>query len=211
MAPIKMTRGMANYLVREAHGMYRSRDEKIVVGDSAVLLPGTLMGALTAGAAVATAVAGNTGNATVGTITVGANALPGTYTVVFTSATEYQLRNMAGDTLATGTAGSALTGGPLAFTITAGATAMEAGDSFEIGVTATPGALKRLNLSGSDGTQTFAGILMEEVGINEVVARTITTRDAEVNAAHLIYPAGATAAQIATQNAAMVAKGIILR
>lgn len=59
------------------------------------------------------------------------------------------------------------------------------------------------------GAQTIAGILFEAaIG---TVKRTIVTRDAEVNGAHLIYQASADAAAKATANAALKALGIIVR
>ena len=62
---------------------------------------------------------------------------------------------------------------------------------------------------GSDGSQTVSGILWEAaVG---TVKKTVVTRDAEVNGAHLIYQAGADAAAKATANAALKALGIIVR
>lgn len=62
---------------------------------------------------------------------------------------------------------------------------------------------------GSDGSQTIAGILWEAaIG---TVKKTIVTRDAEVNGAHLVYQAGANDAAKATANAALKALGIIVR
>lgn len=211
MAPVKMIRGMAAYLVSEANGMYRSRDEGVAVGDANPTLAGTIVGRLTAGAATAVATAGNVGNPTMGAVTVNPSAVAGVYTVVFTSPTAFDLRAPSGDVLASGVAGTAVAGQPLGFTVTAGATAAEAGDSFNITVTATVGAFKRHTIGASDGTQTVAGILMESLEANEVADRTITTRDCEVNEAHLVYPAAATAAQRATINTALRALGIIVR
>lgn len=65
------------------------------------------------------------------------------------------------------------------------------------------------NPAGSDGSQTIAGILFEAaVG---TVKKTVITRDAEVNGAHLIYQVGANDAAKATANAALKALGIIVR
>lgn len=121
MAQLNENRGTANFLVSEANGMYRSRDEGTVAAGSAPgLLAGTILGKLTAG---------------------------GNY------------------------------------------------------VAYDPAA--------STGAQTIAGILFEAaVG---TVKRTIVTRDAEVNGAHLIYQSGANAAAKATANAALKALGLIVR
>lgn len=62
----------------------------------------------------------------------------------------------------------------------------------------------------SDGSQTPAAILYEEVPTGAVDhIRTLTVRDCEVNAAHLIYPAGADATAKAAINAGLATLGII--
>lgn len=121
MAQLNETRGTANFLVSEANGMYRSRDEgTVAAGTAPGLIAGTILGKLTAG---------------------------GNY------------------------------------------------------VRYDPGA--------NTGAEGIAGILFEAaVG---TVKRTVVTRDAEVNGAHLIYQAGANAAAKATANAALKALGIIVR
>ena len=63
--------------------------------------------------------------------------------------------------------------------------------------------------AASSGAQTIAGILWEAaIG---TVKKTVVTRDAEVNGAHLIYQSGANDAAKATANAALKALGIIVR
>lgn len=63
--------------------------------------------------------------------------------------------------------------------------------------------------AANTGAQTIAGILWEAaVG---TVKKTVVTRDAEVNGAHLVYQAGADATAKATANAALKALGIIVR
>lgn len=121
MPTMNEVRGTANFLVMEANGMYRSRDEGVVAAGAAPgLAAGTILGKLTAG---------------------------GNY------------------------------------------------------VTYDPGA--------ATGAQTIAAILFEAaVG---TIKRTVVTRDAEVNGAHLIYQAGANDAAKATANAALAALGIIVR
>ena len=121
MAQLNEMRGTANFLVSEANGMYRSRDEVTVAAGAAPgLLAGTILGKLTAG-------------------------------------------------------GNYVAYDPLAAT----------------------------------GAEDIAGILFEAaVG---TVKRTVVTRDAEVNGAHLIYQDGADDAAKATANAALAALGIIVR
>ena len=124
MAPIVNRPVTTNYLVSEASGMYRSRDEATVTNTSstATLLPGTLLGRLTA-----------------------------------------------------------------------------------------TGVFVRHTLGASDGSQTVAGILFEEVAPSSTKERTVTRRDCEVAGSHLIYATGSTEAQINTANAALLALGIVVR
>lgn len=121
MATLTDHRGTANFLISEASGMYRSRDEVVVAaGATPGLLAGTILGKLTAG-----------------------------------------------------------------------------------------GNYVRYDPAASTGAQTIAGILFEDaVG---TVKKTVVTRDAEVNGAHLIYQTGANDAAKATANAALKALGIIVR
>jgi phage protein U len=204
--------GTANYLVSEANGMYRSRDEADVLNPTNdILLPGSLLGRISTGAASAAAQVGNTGNATVGAITVASAAVVGVYVVEFLTATTFSVALPGGALLANGATGVAYSQGGLSFTITAGGTPMVAGDGFNITVTKAPGDFARHNLGASDGSETVAGILYEEVAPQTTALRAITRRDCEVNGAHLIYSAGATAGQIATANAALLALGIVVR
>lgn len=95
-----------------------------------------LTGQFTAGAGVA---GSNTGNATMGTPTAADNAAIGTFTVIFTAATTFYVVNPDGVRLKDGETGVAYLD-QIGFEITAGLTAMVAGDSFTVPVTlsATP-------------------------------------------------------------------------
>lgn len=213
MAPIAKRPGTANYLVSEAKNLYRSRDAGTVINESAtdILLPGSLLGRLTTGTAAATADSGNTGNPTVGTITVTSEALIGAYVLTFLTATTFSVARPDGALLANGATGVAYDQGGLGFTVTAGATPAVEGDAFTIAVSQRVGDYTRHTLGASDGSQTVAGILFEEVAPGATEERTVTRRDCEVNGPHLIYAAGSTAAQIDTANAALLALGIVVR
>jgi hypothetical protein len=75
---------------------------------------------------------GNTGNGTMGAVTV-TSAAVGAYTVTFTSATAFNVTGPAGS-VGSGTTGTLFNTGGLSFTITAGATPFVAGDGFTITV-----------------------------------------------------------------------------
>lgn len=209
----RMNYGTAHYLVSEAANIYRSREKGIISGlSSAVILAGTIVGVLSASASTTAANSGNTGNATVGTVTVTAPADVGVYTVDFTAATAFEVRHPNGTLIGTGATGTAFTNGGLSFTITAGVTPMVDGDGFTITVTKVIGNYVPLALGTSDGSQTVKGILFEDVPAGvEDQERTFTVRDSEVVREQLHYPAGATDGNKATIDAALVALGIIPR
>lgn len=210
MATLYENRGTANFLVSEANGMYRSRDEGVVeAGADPGLLAGRILGRKTLGAATAAAKSGgNTGNATISAVTLGPGAKPGVYKVRHTAATAFDVIDPDGFKLQSGATGTAYAD-DLGFTVTAGGTPMVAGDGFDITVAEGNGNFVAYDPTAANGAQTIAGILFEAaVG---TVKRTIVTRDAEVNGAHLIYQNGANDAAKATANAALKALGIIVR
>jgi hypothetical protein len=209
MTQLDETRGTAAFLVSEANGAYRSRDEgTVAAGSSPGLLAGTILGRTTIGAATAEAKDGNTGNATISAVTVGGGAKVGVYQVVFTAATTFDVIDPDGFKLPSGKTATAYAD-DLGFTITAGGTAMVAGDGFDITVAAGNGNYVAYDPDATTGAQTVAGILFEDaVG---TVKKTVVTRDAEVNGAHLIYQDDADATAKATANAALAALGIIVR
>jgi hypothetical protein len=92
--------------------------------------------------------AGNTGNGTIGAVTVTGASNPsiGDYIATFTSATAFTVTDPRGETIGSGTAGTAFSAGGLGFTITSGGTAFAAGDEFIISV----GALLVGTLAGFD-------------------------------------------------------------
>lgn len=127
------------FLVSEANG-HLSRDQVTLVSGTNYLA-GMVLGKITTGATATSAAMGtNTGNGTMGAVTL--TTVPtqiGTYDVTFTAATAFTVTAPNGAT-ATGSTGSAFSGLGLGFTITAGSTAMVAGDGFDIVTTAKVGA-----------------------------------------------------------------------
>lgn len=92
---------------------------------------------ITPAATVASAAGGgNTGNGTLGTLSVTAGAAQaGAYTVKFTAATVFSVFDPNGRELLGGVTGAAYTDAGITFTITAGGTAFVAGDTFTVTVT----------------------------------------------------------------------------
>ena len=77
----------------------------------------------------------NTGNGTIGSLSATAATIAGSWKVVFTGATTFGVFDPNGVERTNGTTGTAYTNDGLSFTITAGATAFVANDSFTVAVT----------------------------------------------------------------------------
>lgn len=125
------------------------------------LLMYTLLGAKsqTSGMTVTEAAkAGNTGNATMALATPAqlANAQPGIYTVVFSSATAFTVYDPKGDDLGVGVNGTAFAN-QIGFTTTAGGTPMVAGDTLLVTVApAVPMSASEAAFGGNVGNATLA-------------------------------------------------------
>lgn len=95
------------------------------------------------GTAVAAAVAGNTGNGTMGAVTVSAGAKAGVYRLTIVepaaNAGTFVVEDPDGVIVGSGTVAVAFSAGGLAFTLADGATDFASGDAFTITVTLTAG------------------------------------------------------------------------
>lgn len=187
----------ANFLIWDH--LYQSREEGIVDTEVA-LLPGSfLTKAATQGTAVGVAGAGNTGNGTIGAATVAASGKTGAYTATFTSATAFTVRDPAGTTVATGTAGTAFNN-QIGFTITAGSTAFVAGDVFTINVDVTEfNYVAATSAAAIDGIL-FEGVTEADLDLGRQLKRTAIVRDAEVQLSGLVLGAFNQSAVIARLN-----------
>lgn len=186
MAIVNDTFRTAEFLVSEANG-YRSRDEVTVLTTPA-LVAGTLLGKITVGTATGAAQAGNTGNATIGAVTVGTKAKPGVYIVEFTAATTFIVLDPDGVVVGNGVTGTAFTvSDHIDFTVTAGGTPMVVGDGFNVTVAAGSGKYAPYAAAGTNGTAVVAGILYEGVDASFDDVAAIVNRDAEVALAALTY------------------------
>lgn len=202
--------GAGHYIVSESNG-YRSREQSFIASGSGVLKPGAVLGKVATGAATAEANGGNTGNATMSEVTLKAGAKAGVYTVTFTAATKFDVHDPDGFKIKSGTTGTAYSD-DLGFTITAGGTAMVAGDGFTISV--VPGAAKYapFDPSKSDGSEVAAAVLYEGCDATDAdVRRTVTVRDTEVHAAVLIWGEDVTDSQKSTALADLAKSGIVGR
>lgn len=208
MATKTQTYAPGEFLVED--DIWYSRQE-IVVTSGQNLAAGTVLGTVTkAAGAGGVADGGNTGNATVGSITIGDNATPGAHIITALTATTFSVVDPSGLNLGTATAGTAFVGGGLTFTITAGGTPMVAGDFFTL--TVTGGGMSAWNPANSDGSETVAGILLYAVDATDAaLPGAAVVRKAMVNPAELTYYSGATEGAKANALDGLATLGIVTR
>jgi hypothetical protein len=168
-------------------------DKKLVtevaatVTGAAPLKRGQVLGLMSSGAVGApVAKAGNTGNAVISAITKGPNYQPGTYAIVYSSATAYTLKDPFGNVVASGVNGP-FTSTHLNFTATAGTTPMVAGDTIFVTVALGTGPYKALTSGASDGSQTASAILADDVDPSAGDQRAGIYLSGEFNQRAIIY------------------------
>lgn len=184
---------------------YLSRDTVTVTQTGTALKSGTVLGQVTLGTATSAAKSGNTGNGTMGAVTVGAGALPGAYRLTIiepgTNVGNFTLENPLGEPLNSGVVGTAYSNGGLSFTLADGSTDFAAGDQFLITVAAGSGKYKARSDAATDGSAVAAAILYTELpaqtGDFKAVA---TTRIAEVSSVKLVGSNAAAVAALATKH-----------
>ncbi len=145
---------------------------------------GTVLGrTLVSGAAAAVAGASNTGNGTMGSITVSAHAIPGVYTLRITAASSnagaFELLNANGSVVGTCNVASAFVGAGLAFTLADGATDFAVGDTFTITVSGTE-KWKIVENTASDGSAIARGVYIGTAAGGNVDATIAATTDTNV-------------------------------
>lgn len=118
-------------------GMFTREPGFLQAGMGVAIAGLVLASVLTGGVAAAAPLGANTGNGTFGAIAATAAAKPGVYVVEFDDATHFIVNDPAGIMVGHGTTGVPYVAGGLSFTITAGANAFVAADSFTITVTGT--------------------------------------------------------------------------
>lgn len=196
----------------ETNGSRYSRDNIVIAKGSGQLITGTVLGLLAVGAALASLEVDNTGNGTIAAGAVGAGAQIGTYRIVFTSDTAFNVTDPSGDAVGSGTVGTAFNTGGVAFTITAGATAFAAGDEGAITIDPGSGKYVPFDPAGSGGAEVAKGILVEDVDAtdaNKDVAGAAVVRHAHIAPSGLTFKVAATEAQQAAALASLRSQGIL--
>lgn len=161
--------------------------------------------------------AGNTGNATMGTITpTGYAAQAGIYRVTFIKANTnlgtFVVEDPAGRPVGHGVVGSAFAGGGISFTIADGATDFVEGDQFQVTVSVPTLKYAPIALGDVTGLAVARAIAWDYTDVSSVdKAGTIVARLAEVNSSELVWPTGMSAAAKTTALAQLASQHIIAR
>ena len=195
----------------------RASREEITVLSGQNLKAGHVVGKVTLGAATPAAVAGNTGNGTIGAVTVGLGAKVGVYNLVCiepaTNAGKFTVEDPDGVMIGVATVAVAFSAGGLGFTIADGATDFVSGDAFTITVAAGSGKYKEYNPANTDGSAVVAGVLFDAVDASAADKKgvVIARGPVVVNAGELQWFTGASAGQKTTGRAGLTSLGIISR
>jgi len=144
-----------------------SLDVVTLDASAAALKAGTVLGKIAASSATSAAKSGgNTGNGSMGSITVGTGAQAGVYKLRITKAAanagDFQLIDPQGDVVGVGTVAVAFNNGGLAFTLADGATDFAVGDGFDITVTGS-GKYVAYSNAATNGSEVASAILKDNV------------------------------------------------
>ena len=169
-----------------------------IVVNSGVLARGTVLGQLTS-YSLESATGTNTGNGTIGSVSPGSAVKLGVYTLTATAATTFQVTDPEGNVLAEeATVGTAFASTDIDFTLTAGSTAFVAGDSFTVTVIDSIGNFIECVKTATDGSQTPAGVLTDDVDASAGPVGSGAYIAGEFNARALIYDTSWTIAALRT-------------
>ena len=161
---------------------------------------GTVMGQKTSNTATAVAKAGNTGNGTASAVTVGNLAsLGGTWLLVYTSATAFNVVNPSGVEVGQGVNGTntlLATDNQIGVTMTAGGTAFVAGDQVLIKVAVGNGQFVPSVPTATDGSQIPVAILADIVDPSGGAVNAGFYQTGEFNQNAITYDAGWTVASL---------------
>jgi hypothetical protein len=200
------------HLVSEGEGTI-SRDV-VTIASGYTLVAGTVLGKIR-GTASSAALGSNTGNGTMGAVTLGAGAMEGDYTLTIiepgTDVGKFMVEDPLGREVGHGTVASAYTGGGLAFTLADGATDFVAGDSFKITVAAGT-KCGPFDPAATDGREAAIGVLYDDCDAASADTSAVAhTRFCEVASSKLTWYATTSAPQKTAALAQLAALGVIAR
>lgn len=189
-----------DWLVHELDCMLYRREGTIASG-AGVCTTGMVLGKVASAAAVAVALGGNTGDATIAmdATATAAGVKPGVYAVtVIDPAADggtLQVEGPDGVVIGTGVVGT-LFDDVVRFTVTDGATDLVAGDQFAITVAEGSGEYVPIDFAAIDGSQNAAAILLNGVDATSAAKRTaILIGEAQIVENQITWPSGATSNQ----------------
>jgi hypothetical protein len=163
---------------------------------SGTLALGAIVGLVLNATPVGAAVAGNTGNGTIGTLSLGTNARAGVYRAVCiepaANGGTFAIEDPDGVQIGRVNVGAAATG-PVIFTIADGATDFVAGDAFTITVAAT-GAVLRCAAAATDGSSRPHGIVAMAADASLAATEVLVYERGEFDEGQLSIGAGLTVA-----------------
>lgn len=212
VTPLTERRHDGGYVVYEPGIPHLCRADIILLsgaGDCEAGLVLGLVGHALTGAAAAQGT--NTGNYTFSAIAVGAGAVAGVYVVSFADATNFTVENPDGEQIGHGDTGVAFAAEGLAFTITAGATPAQPGDTSKITVAEGSGKYVPYDPAAVNGAEVAAAILFggRDASDADKAAVGHVRGPMRVNAGELVWGAGVTTLQHRTDAlAALQALGI---
>jgi len=170
----------------------------------------SLLGKISIGAAVAAAIAGNTGNGVFGAVTTGADAKVGVYKVIFiepgANVGTFIVEDPDGIILGKGVVAVAFAGA-INFTIADGAADFVAGDGFTVTVAEGSGKYKLSAAAATDGSQRPLAILAEDADATAADVEALVYTTGDFNEDALVLGVGHTVASV---REALRARGIFL-
>ncbi len=213
MTPLTEGQHKAEFIVTEAEGTLSRDTITVLAGQN--LKAGHVLGKVTVGTASAAAVSGNTGNGTITDVSAGATAKPGIYTVTCVepaaNAGTFLVEDPDGVTVGTAFVGAAFAG-PVNFKLNDGSVDFVSGDRFLVTVAAGSGKYKEYNPANTDGSETAVALLLDNTDATAADTTAVgIVRQAEVNAAELVWFTGATTNQQAVALAQLKILSIVAR
>lgn len=207
---------LCDLLVGESSLHNRHSREEVTVLAAQSLVVGEVVGKV--GIAVpTTGTAGtNTGNGTMTGVSGGSKTQKGTYTAKCITAAAnggtFRVEAPDGSALPDAVVGTAYVNAQINLTINDGSTDFAVNDTFTIAVADGSGKVVAVDFAAVDGSQNAAGISIGAYGnASADVSGVILSRDAVVREDGLVWPDGASAAQMAGALLQLEARGIVVR
>ena len=202
----------SEFIVSEANGTLSRESITVLSGQN--LKPGHVLGKVLDGSATGAAVAGNTGNGTIGSVDANTSAKKGVYTLTCiepaANGGTFSVEDPDGVTIGTAVVGTPYAG-VIEFTIADGATDFVAGDRFTVTVAGVE-KFKEYNPANTDGSQIAVALLLDYADATAAdIPGVAIVRQAEVNAGELVWFTGASDNQKAAGLGYLQAVGIIAR